>query len=208
MKSIKSLKKETTRLSKYDWMMYARSYLKMAQIGIEELKNQKYIDPGLDRIFFYEEKLILIPVIWNLKHAIELIIKTLGITIDKQYFTEHNLDILKVDLEKSLKELGIEKPKKIEDLAIIIDKYYKCEFWNKKLIKTGNVFDVKNDIFRYPESKTSFKSNILQILKDIPFNDEARYSRETEELSDDIKELKSLLGIISAQIERSKFKRK
>ena len=206
--SVKEKKKKVIKLTKYDWYIYAISYLKMAEIGIEELKNRNYVKRGFDEIFFYENKWLLIPIIWNLKHAMELVVKTLGITIDKQYIREHDLAMLSDDLNQLLKKIGIEKPDKIEELAMIILKYYKCEFWDKKLVKAGSVSDISNDIFRFPESKEFFKSDMLQILKDIPFNDELGYSRETEELSEDIKKLGSLFGIINAQTERSKFNKK
>ena len=163
---------------------------------------------GLDPLFFYEEKWLLVPIVWNLKHAIELIVKTLNITVNKQYLMKHDLAMLSDDLKESLQKLKIKKPEKVEDLAIIIDKYYKCEFWDKKLIKEDTIFDIENDIFRYPESKMFLKSDIPQVLRDIPFNNEVVYSRETEEISEDIKKLGSLLGIISAQTERSKFNKK
>lgn len=203
--------KSKTNLSKYEWLVYSRAFLKMADIGMEEFKGKKYVKRGLDDYFHYDKyKYLLIPIIWNFKHAIELVVKTLGVAIDKQYLKNHDLTVLKNDLKQLLRELKIKKQEKFEDLAEIIDKYYRCEFWDKKIIRTGTILDVDNDIFRYPENKAPFFFD-WQILKDIPLvalKNGTRYSRETEELSDDIKKLESLLVILDNQIEHSKFIKK
>ncbi len=196
----KKSKKIATKVSWYEWIIYAQSYLKMAEIGVRELEDQNYVKRGMDRYFFYENKLLLIPIIWNFKHAIELVIKTLGIAVDKQYLKNHDFVELRDDLKQSLQKLKIKKIEKIEDLVEIIDKYYRCEFWDKKIIKTGTILDVENDIFRYPENRAFFFFD-PQMLKDIS-------SRETEDLSDDIKKLKSLLFILIGQIGHSKFIKK
>jgi len=202
------MKKEIAELSKYHWMIYARSYLKLAGIGIEEFKNGNCIKKGLDEMFFYENRWLLIPIVWNLKHSIELIIKTLSVTIDEQYIKEHNLSTLKRDLIKLLNELNIEKPQKIDEIAIIIDKYYKCEFWDKRLLKEISIEDGANDLFRFPESKVTFELDLIESIENIPFSREAKYEKGTEELSEDIKKLGELFSGLDNQIEKSKFKKR
>ncbi|MBU1130174.1 hypothetical protein KKE45_02530 [Patescibacteria group bacterium] len=201
--------KKVTKLSKYEWMIYAKSYLKMAEVGLEELRCKKYVKKGLDHMFFYKQKWLLIPIIWNLKHALELAVKTLGIGIDKQYLQSHDSGKLAKNLLQTIKKLNIIndlKPKTIQRFAEIIFKYYRCEFWDKKFIKTDTVLDIQNDIFRYPENTASFQIN-LQILQDIPFNEENGYSHETEELSQDIKELGNLFGALNNRIRNVMLKK-
>lgn len=202
--------KKITKLSQYEWGMYFGSYLKIAEVGLEELRSKKYVKAGFDRMFFYDQKLLLIPIIWNLKHSIEIAVKALGINIDKQYLQSHDLDKLIADLLQTIKRLNIKNDlsqKTIQRFAEIIYKYYKCEFWDKKFIKTGNIEDVQNDLFRYPENTASFQID-LQILQNIPFNDELGYSRETEELFEDMKELRILFGALGNRIDNIMWKKR
>ncbi len=195
MKNIKNPKNRITNLSKYEWMSYATSYLSMARIGIEELISQNYIrKTSFEHLFSYENKGLLIPIIYNIKHAIEIIVKSLGININKQYLISHDLNDLANDLKIKMPE--IKKPKIVNEFSVIINKYYKCEFWDKKLINTAKILDVKNDIFRFPDNSAAFVID-LEVLKTINCN-------EIQELQDDIRIANQYLGIINSQINKSK----
>lgn len=203
-------KKERTSFSKYEWIWYAQSYLSLARIGLEELTREEYMrrtnnaltknntEPGtfIDG-FAYRNKHLLFPIIYNLKNAIELIIKSLMVTIDKEFVKKHDMGVvingLKITIEE--KKLILTKPKKVEELIEIANKYYKLEFWNKKLFDSC-VFDSQNDIFRYPDNSAKFVLN-LEILKSVS-------EKDIKELQEDIEELNSLLGIIGRGIEVEK----
>jgi len=61
--------KKNTKLSKYEWIIFAGSYLKIAQIALDEMEYKNYMKSGFDKLFFYEGKQLLISIIWNFKHA-------------------------------------------------------------------------------------------------------------------------------------------
>ncbi len=185
---MRNIKGKTTKNQKsnslsIDWVFYAKSYLALAYIGILELREKKYcIKPSyLRRVStqVYDAKLLLIPIIWNIKHAIELVFKTHFVTFQKGYFKTHNLSDLKNGLANIL---GIKKQsedKKFDELVSIVDKYYKLEIFNGKLLNNQTTFDIDNDILRYPEgNKTNFKLN-LKLFDKITVD-------ELEELQQDI----------------------
>lgn len=108
-------------------MLFTKSYLSLARIGLEELENEKYIRKiQFEYDYCYKNKLLLIPVLYNIQHAIELIVKSLGVSIDKTYLFTHN----KEDLIQYFKDTmpKIDKKNKVEKLVELIYKYYKCEF--------------------------------------------------------------------------------
>ncbi|KKR73063.1 MAG: hypothetical protein UU17_C0046G0003 [Candidatus Nomurabacteria bacterium GW2011_GWA1_40_8] len=147
----------STSFSYHRWVWYVYGYLSLARIGIKKLEEENKIPSTItsfENYFSYRKKYLLIPIIYNIKHAIEIINKAL----------------------------------KIQD--------YKLEFWNRKLINTASVFDLQNDIFRFPDNSADFIFN-SEILGNVS-------PKETKELLDDIKKLHSLLGIIIQDIKKAK----
>ena len=157
------------------WGSWAKGYLKLAEQGFLYFKNQKKIGrksffKKSKKIYSLENGSMIIASIWNIKHGLELIIKGLGITLDKKYWYAHDLDFLLKDLDNKLKDHCLKKH--IDFLKSITRKYYKCNFTSKTLF-----IDKKNDFFKYPESDKfslnySFvhdlkRKDIGQFLKDI-----------------------------------------
>jgi len=187
-------KKIISQQSKYEWIWYVLSYLSIARISLEKLKIDQYPKKTIGDKAIYFDKFVLIAVIWSIKHAIELIIKSLGIMIDKAYLQSHDCKMLARDLREKLKPLNIYKTEKIDELDVIIDKYYRLEFLNKKLITSGSLCDIKNDIFRYP-------NNFL----DIGFVNSITLS-EINEILKDIEILRRLRAIMDVQLQIAKPK--
>ncbi len=187
------MKKEEAFIEpKYRWIFYAKSYLVLARIGIEELKKEHYnSETQYGTYWAYRCCLLLIPSIWNLKHGIELIVKSLCVSAGKGYLQSHDLKELRKELEDGLE--GIKNKKYISDLANIIDKYYKCQFWEGKLIGGRQVFDKKNDIFRYPENVSTFPID-LKTFQNVT-------DEEIQELLDDMELLNRRLEVIGVQIQ-------
>jgi len=185
-------------IKKYEWISFARAYLSIAKIGIQELEYQRYADSVGKNLFeysiSYRNKYLIIPVIWNLKHAIELILKSLGIYEDLKGKNGHNYFVI---LNEILKKENIKYTKiEITNLAKIAVKYYKCEFLNKELFKENSIItDSRNDIFRYPASH--FYSLELQNLKDIS---------DFTEINNDIQKLEFLLNEIDSRIRQNNQK--
>src|SRR3989344_8342930 len=89
-------RRERANLSKNKWAFVAKSYLALAYIGVQEIKNKKYFDEKETSILksgqwqIYDAQLLLIPIIWNFKHAIELVLKTHDVTFQREYSKTHN----------------------------------------------------------------------------------------------------------------------
>lgn len=151
MKGIKS------NLTKTDWQFVAESYLAIAYSGIEKLKS--YIrSSGSEKTEFhkresgwyraYAAQLLLIPIVWNIKHAVELVLKAHTVNFQGKYFKTHDLSELKKELAKIFKIDKNSKDEKFNEFILLVDKYYKMEMFNQKL---SAVFDLDNDFLRYPE---------------------------------------------------------
>jgi len=138
------LKKEKNIQFNRHWGSWAKGYLKLAEQGFLYLKNQKNIGRKSKPTYLLEDGCLIIASIWNIKHGIELIIKGLGINIDKKYWQKHDLNDLLNDLEKKGTNLYIKKH--IDVLKKITDKYYRCSFSKKT-----NFVDTENTFFKYPE---------------------------------------------------------
>lgn len=188
---------EKSTAEKWNWFFIAKSYLALAYIGIKEIKEKKYCKKPnfLWRISgqIYDGKLLLVPVLWNLKHGIEIILKSLNISINSEYMSGHDLPKLEKYLQASLKKLGINEITYINELSELINKYYRCEFWNKKLVGIQNIEDSKNDFLRYPERFSGLALNFKK-FKTVSETD-------VDELLSDIELLNLRLTIIDAQIQ-------
>jgi len=133
--------------------IYILGYLGIAKISLTKLKNAKYLGRSIikdrrHRAYPHGNKGLWIAIIFNLKHAIELIIKFYGIEINQHYLQTHDLNHLLEDLEEKL--LVETKREVLNRIKSIIEKYYKGEiFANINLI---NTVDKQNDIFRYADN--------------------------------------------------------
>ncbi len=146
-----------SNLSKVEWQFIAESYLALAYSGIEKLKNYIHLsipekeecnkkERGWYRA--YAAQLLLITIVWNIKHALEIVLKTHSVNFQGTYLKTHNLNDLKKELAKIFKIDKDNQDKKIDEFVKLVDKYYKMEMFDCKL---SNVFDPDNDFLRYPE---------------------------------------------------------
>ena len=101
-------------LSNKHWGSWAKGYLKLAEQGFLYLNNQKNI--GRKKLFQEKEPIyslenghLIIASIWNIKHGLELIIKALGINLDRKYWIKHNLEYLLNDLDQRIKNFCIKR---------------------------------------------------------------------------------------------------
>ena len=167
----------------YEWLFYAMSFLGLAKIGCKELIDQKYRDrkPLTENLLYdTESRFLLIAIFFNVKHALELFIKGLGVIIDRNYRNIHNLNDLLKDLEIKVKELFKNKKddkvfQEIEDIKSIVKKYIRLE-------------DYKNELFRYPTNR----------IED--FNE-----TKVEEVLNDIKEIHKLSFLIKGRVNSTKL---
>jgi hypothetical protein len=74
-----------------NWVKYCQAYLELARIGLLELNDAHHIPKDAFREgSIYTDKILLIPIIWCLKHAIELLFKALNIRITQEFSLVHD----------------------------------------------------------------------------------------------------------------------
>ncbi len=176
-------KKQKASILKWEWRFIAKCYLALAYVGIKELKKRIYCKK---QSFLwsvstqvYDAKLLLIPILWNIKHAIELVLKAHSVTFQKRYLKTHDLCDLKNDLSEVFDIKNQGEDKKFDEFACIVNKYYKLEVFNGKILNFQTTFDTDNDILRYPEkNNTNYKLNLRAFMKIT--------EKELEELQKDI----------------------
>ena len=119
------------------WYEYCKAYLLSARIGFRELSEQKYRNGFtlFDQDYIYEEKILLVPIIWSIKHAIELLLKEVDVRITNNFFRlTHNSDELRDRLKISLSSLGAKRSDFADRLSALSEKYLRLQFW-------GGIFD-------------------------------------------------------------------
>ena len=168
-------------------------YLNAAKILLDNIKKFK-------KPYHPVELGIWAATIWNLKHSIELLIKTLGINIDKEYFITHDLNELLKGLDEKLKNVNWEiktnkgREYRREQLKNIVKKYYECKIFAGK--KLTNTIDFANDIFRYIENKSKARIN-FQIFNELSI-------RDINSIDKDIQTLKFIFVKIDGELQLNK----
>ena len=186
-----------SNFSYHRWIWYVYGYLSLARMGVEKLKKENRPPAtitSLENYFSYRKKYLLIPIIYNIKHAIEIIYKALKVQVDVKYIRSHNIIDLSKAVKESIEKLGLTiKSTELDELAIIAEKYFKLKIFNKKVINATSIFDSQNDIFRFPND----------ILNSEKLNEVSK--KEINEFLIDIKKLNQLLCAIKESIQKTKI---
>lgn len=170
----------STIVSPKHWGSLAKGYFNLAEIGLKSYKDKSNIGKEIIAThptikiplkYCLKDGNTIIACIWNIKHGIELMLKSIGIFLDRKYWGKHDLDFLLKDIESKLQPYNVGKY--LTKLKQLVDKYYNCKFSPKTVFK-----DFDNTYFKYPETKGggaldySFvhdlkKKDINKFLKDI-----------------------------------------
>lgn len=101
-----------------DWLLFSSSYLNLANLACKEVIEERHAYYSRDkktegkRIDFFKKENLYIPTIYNMKHAIEIVIKTLNIVLSDELTSEawsHNQKDIFSLLRKQI------KPKDLQD---------------------------------------------------------------------------------------------
>jgi HEPN domain-containing protein len=168
--------------TKYSWLEFAQSFLLLAKLACQELEDKRKnkhnkttrYDPQ-EYNLPYTCPDLFISIIFNIKHGLEVFIKTIKLLSTDNYERGHDIKELFDDLKKTLpkrikplkdaegneiKQEDIDAiPNTLEDLENLILKYYHCDFLNENK-KVVNIYDEMNDVFRYPENKAKVKIDL------------------------------------------------
>lgn len=155
--------------SKDDWARFAIGYLQLAELACLEITEKKYTD---DKSKFRIEE-IYIPALFNLKHGIEIFLKTFIIEfLNKEYLDQsdysHNIEeifskfrqnIKEERLESAIKKFRKENPdakdslrdKNIfNELEKIVKKYHNLNPLKEKIGTDYLIRDTENTALKYP----------------------------------------------------------
>jgi hypothetical protein len=158
-----------------EWLYFSQSYLSFAKLGCQELLTPGHSKFNSNNRFYYSERDILIPILFNVKHGIEIFIKTLCIFLYGNYNGDsHDIKSLFLELEQKIRESfqsnkikPVEKNKDkiteddigeimhiLKELERIINEFYEIIILEKNIKNSATIKDKENDFLRYPDSKS------------------------------------------------------
>lgn len=182
---------------KVGYTLFARAYLILSYRGSEEvfkkIKEGRFDNPFGEMVpdWVYEFNFLLAPVIFNLKHAIEIFLKGIARLTEGDFEEKHDLNLLFKDIERKTKKYNIEG--ELQAVKELIEKYYENRFMEDKIEGSFTMEDRLNDVFRYPDNKAKFRLYFSFIFPKFK-------EKDLEELQKDIKRLYALFYKIGKKI--------
>ncbi len=178
--------------SNLSWSGHARGYLKSASNDLYDIqsffnkiklgrKSVEHINNSShNRInYLLEFRDLWFPIIYSIRHAIELIIKGLGVSFDQQYLKTHNLERLFGDLEPKIRSYVT--PSYLKLFNSLIKKYFTYSFFTEIItLKSKN--DTLNSFFRFPEDEGESIINIEYFSKRITTKDVKNFLKDIDKL--------------------------
>lgn len=148
-------------IQKIEWFSFAESYLSIARLTCEEIiepKHKKnYCNEESDELSKQNFVTYYIPIIYNLRHGIELFIKGILVSLNIDFRIEikrrdwHNIKKLFMLLEKKKNKINqlfeMEEYTKLSDM---VNKYKKFIDWRDE---DSNRVDKKNMLARHPDNE-------------------------------------------------------
>lgn len=171
---------------KYEYLFFARSYLILAWLGIDEVEKAmlgKSKNPLLEIVpdWVYENNYLLVPVFFNIKHSLEIFLKSTAKFVKESEDFEKHHDIKKLfgSLKKTIGKPSLSIKRELGLLQKLIEKYYGNKFLLKKIGDNFEIKDQSNDVFRYPDNFAKISFDFFYILQE--FNKD-----DLKEIRDDI----------------------
>lgn len=176
----------------YDWEVMADIYITTALLLAEQLPHENFynspetgseVTTRLGLHSAHPNYELILPLIYNFKHGVELYIKALGIIDFGEYDGNHDFKILLTELKKSTKSTKNEATIKqlYNDTWPTIKKYYYGRYIPSK--KRSNFADKKMQAERYPEYKNKKNGKIYRITEKYKWVTKTK----VEEIEKDIK---------------------
>jgi hypothetical protein len=162
--------------NKYDWAVFAYSFLLIAKLACQELlldegqkKHNKATPPPNTP---YKPADLFISIVFNIKHGIEVFIKTLGIFAYGTYNdNSHNIHSLFEDAKTKISQLELKPikttgdtvsqkdidnlPEDLNKIEELIEYFFTLDFLKSKIGTYHKIIDIKNDVFRYPDNSAT-----------------------------------------------------
>jgi len=146
----------------YEWLIWPQMYFltvqKLCDYLIEKINKEEYLQIEEKEMNYYEKleySNIIIPIIYNLKHGIELYLKGIGAMLDQEYNPIHDIESILKIFNKKIEGVFLEKGLKIKfkkiinsELNPLIRKYY----YGKYIPNINYRLDNMNFSERYPQN--------------------------------------------------------
>lgn len=189
-----------------DWLLFAKSFLNIAELASKEIRirdGRKYFN-GTKLI--YDEKLF-IPIIFNIKHSIEIFLKTLNVTLTLDKLNKDNHGHNSLDLLKKTRK-NFEKTKAKDIISVIRkarekypnDHYLTIAYEDINILasdtKLNDYFNkLEKLISKYQKCEFIKFENLKNITLNDHKNDAFRYPQNCLELKIDYNELINSINI-------------
>ena len=173
------MQKRKSNKNEDDWRIFSYSFLLLAKLACQELldkrtnKHSKTTEYGPPEFSLpYTSPDLFISILFNVKHGIEVIIKTISVFALGEYEEGHDIHILFQEVKRKISGLNLKPaldnkwdkitpedianlPDNLDKMESLINEFYTMDILKPKLEKNFYLRDVKNDIFRYPDNKAS-----------------------------------------------------
>ncbi len=213
-----AVKKENDKIKKYDWTIFAQSYFLIARLACQELLSEKKERHSKSRKLNipYQPADLYVSILFNIKHGIEVFVKTLSVFSCGEYEEGHDIknlfsnargkisklnlaprqkgfydDISQDDINASIKDL-----EKIEEPVLY---FFELDFLKQKLGSNFIINDTLNDVLRYPDSKASIRIDWGTVLS---YRVQASDIQEILTKLDDLYDLFNKTGYLHAVLSR------
>jgi len=178
----KKISKDNT--TEYDWVLFAHSYFYIARLACQELldKREEKHDRSLDSKIELQYRVsdLYIAILYNIKHGIEVYIKSLGIFDFESYEKGHDIHSLFQNFRSKMQsKINGDDLDKIEKL---IAYFYGVDFLKPKIKELYKIRDIQNDIFRYPDNSVKLQLQWELIIDSFREQDIEEMKRKIEEL--------------------------
>jgi hypothetical protein len=170
-----------------DWYIFVSSYLKIAENSCKLLEKR----------LTQEGKFIIIAIVYNLKHALENIIKAFNRTINKDIDKSdqiHDIKKLFKGFEKSAKGKGSEKLKKqLKSLESLVIKYYELSFLSDYTKNCFTINDCENTFLKYPENSAQLVVDYEKLFAQISKEDIRNIEKDIKKIIKITSDIKNLI---------------
>lgn len=163
-------------IKKYDWVFFAQNYFLISRLACQELlserekKHGKSSNPDVP----YQPADLYVPILFNIKHGIEVFIKALGVFAYGEYEEEHDIKTLFNNAKKRISELNLTPRQEgfyddvsqdkinatlrdLERIEKLVLYFFELDFLKQKLNSCFVINDTCNDVLRYPDNKASIR---------------------------------------------------
>ena len=178
-----AVRKENNEIKKYDWAIFAQSYFLISRLACQELLSTRMDKHSKSSklVTLYQPADLYVSILFNIKHGIEVFIKTLSVFAYGEYEEVHDIKILFSNAKEKISRLKLMPRQKgfyddvsqadidaslndLEQIEKLVLYFFELEFLKQKLGSNFVINDTHNDVLRYPDNKASIRIHWGTIL--------------------------------------------